>query len=100
MKTEAKNFGAFFIFHCKHCGLVPVKLVHKFEHYLDTQAIAQMAVHWNGNVVILIKFSSQAELKVVKMTASSAASDENFVKITTFLFLCGAILEDYGHEFP
>ena len=42
--------------------------------------------HWNGNVVILTKSSSLAALEVVKMTTSSAASDENFVKMTTFLF--------------
>ena len=35
-----------------------------------------------------MKFSSLAALKVVKMTTSSAASDENFVKMTTFPFQC------------
>ena len=44
--------------------------------------------YWNGNVFILMKFSSLAALKVVKMTTSSAASDENFVKMTTFSFQC------------
>ena len=34
----------------------------------------------------LIKGSSLAALEVVKMTTSNAASDENFVKMTTFLF--------------
>ena len=43
-------------------------------------------LHWNGNVFILMKFSSLAALKVVKMTTSSAASDEHFVKMTTFSF--------------
>ena len=33
-----------------------------------------------------IKFSSLAALEVVKMTTSSAASDENFIKMTTFSF--------------
>ena len=33
-----------------------------------------------------MKFSSLAALKFVKMTTSSAASDENFVKMTTFSF--------------
>ena len=44
--------------------------------------------HWhrNGNVFILMKLSSLAALEVVKVTTSSAASDENFVKMTTFLF--------------
>ena len=42
--------------------------------------------HWNENVVILTKSSSLAALKVVKMTTFSAASDENFIKMTTFPF--------------
>ena len=44
--------------------------------------------HWNGKVFILMKCSSLAALEVIKMTTSSAASDENFVKMTTFLFQC------------
>ena len=36
--------------------------------------------HWNG-YVILTKFLSTAALEVVKMTTSSTASDENFVKM-------------------
>ena len=47
-----------------------------------------VAIHWNGNVVILTKSSSLAALKVVKMTTFSAASDEDFVKATTFSFQC------------
>ena len=43
-------------------------------------------IHWNGNVFILMKFSSVAAMEVVKMTTSNAASDENFVKMTTLLF--------------
>ena len=42
--------------------------------------------HWNGDIVILMKFSSPAALEVVKMTTSSAAGDENIVKMTTFSF--------------
>ena len=38
---------------------------------------------WNGNV-ILMKFSSLGAQEVVKMTTSRAASDENFIKMTTF----------------
>ena len=45
-------------------------------------------IHWNGDVAILMKFSSLAALEVVNMTTSSAASDENFVKMTTFSFQC------------
>ena len=44
-------------------------------------------------VIILIKFLSLDVLKVVKMTTFSAASDENFIKMTTFLFqyICSLI---------
>ena len=35
-----------------------------------------------------MKLSSLAALEVVKVTTSSTASDENFVKMTTFLFQC------------
>ena len=45
-------------------------------------------IHWNENVVVLMKSSSLAALKVVKMTTFSAASDENFIKMTTFPFQC------------
>ena len=50
--------------------------------------------HWNGNVVILMKFSSLAALKVVKMTTSSAANDENFIKMMTFSFQWLSICHD------
>ena len=46
------------------------------------------SVHWNGNIFILMTFSSLAPLEVVKMTTSSAASDENYVKMTIFSFQC------------
>ena len=45
-------------------------------------------IHWNGNVIILTKSSSLAAPQVVKMTTFGAASDENFVKMATFLFHC------------
>ena len=48
-------------------------------------------IHWNENVVVLMKSSSLAALKVVKMTTFSAASDENFIKMTTFPFQCIAL---------
>ena len=41
--------------------------------------------HRNKNVVILAKFSSMAALEVVILTTSSAASDENLVKMMAFL---------------
>ena len=46
----------------------------------------QLPKHWNGNVVILTKFSSVAALEVVILTTFSAASDENFIKMKTFPF--------------
>ena len=49
-------------------------------------ALCLLQQHWNENVVILTKFSSLAAPEVVKMTTSSAASDENVIKITTFPF--------------
>ena len=45
-------------------------------------------IHWNKIVVILIKFSSLAALEVVTLTTSSVASDDNFIKMKTFPFLC------------
>ena len=47
-----------------------------------------ISIHWNGNVVILMTFSSLATLEVVKMTTSIAASDENFIKMMTFQCQC------------
>ena len=45
-------------------------------------------LHWNRNVIILTKFSSMAALDVVILTTSSAANDENFIKMTIFSFQC------------
>ena len=50
-----------------------------------------MGTHWNENVVILTKFSSLAALEVVKMTTSSAASDQNVIKWRHFCFSAQAI---------
>ena len=47
--------------------------------------------HWNENVIILMKFSSLAALEVVILTTFSAASDENFIKMTTFPFQCSGL---------
>ena len=54
--------------------------------------------HWNENVFILMKFSSLAALKVVKMTTSSAASDENFVKRRHFRFSDVKINNNNNHK--
>ena len=45
-------------------------------------------IHWNGNVVTLMKFSSLAALEVAILTTFSAASDENFIKMMTFPVQC------------
>ena len=55
----------------------------KTNHYIYV-----IDLHWNGNVVILTKFSSVAALEVVILTTFSAASDENFIKMKTFPFQC------------
>ena len=56
--------------------------------WLLTRYIAALPViHWNENV-ILTKFSSLAVLEVVILTTSSAANDENFIRMKTFSFWC------------
>ena len=52
-----------------------------------TQRVSAPPQHWNWNVVILMKYSSLAASKVVISTTFDATSDENFVKMTTFVFL-------------
>ena len=52
---------------------------------IDT-IITQTLQHRNGNVFILMKYWSLVVLEVVRMTTSSAASDWNFIKMTTFSF--------------
>ena len=42
-------------------------------------------IHWDGNMVILMKFSSLAAPQVVILTTFSAAYDENFIKMMTSL---------------
>ena len=44
------------------------------------------AQHWNRHVFIFMKFSSLAALEVVILTTSGAASDGDFIKMTTFPF--------------
>ena len=51
-----------------------------------SQAASWIQIHWNENVIILTKFPSLAALEVVILTTSSAASDENFIKMKTFPF--------------
>ena len=48
-------------------------------------AEALMCQHWSGNVVIVTKFSPLPALKVINQT-SGAATDEEFVQMTTFPF--------------
>ena len=44
------------------------------------------ALNWDGNVVILLKFSSFAALEFVILTTSGAVIDKNITKLRTFLF--------------
>ena len=45
-----------------------------------------VAIHWNGNI-ILRKCSLLAAPEVVKITTSSATSDENVMKMSVSLFV-------------
>ena len=54
-------------------------------------SLCKLVQHWNGNVVILMAFSSLVALIVVTLTTFSATSDENFIKMMTFLFQWKAI---------
>ena len=45
-------------------------------------------IYWNVYVINLTNFSSLAAPEVVNMTSSCAASDENFIKMATFIFQC------------
>ena len=47
---------------------------------------------WNGNVIILTKFSSLAALKVVILTNFSVANGKNFIMMTTFSFQCHLVI--------
>ena len=51
---------------------------------LGEKSLGWWTAHWNGNIVMLMGFSSSAALEVAKMTTSSAAGDENFIKMITF----------------
>ena len=60
-------------------------------------------IHWNENVFILMKSSSLAAPKVVKMTTFGAASDENFIKMMTFSFQCYShyeLWDEITYPFP
>ena len=61
-------------------------------------------IHWNENV-IFTKFSSLIVLEIVKMTASMAANDKNFIKMTGPCLplswkLCNENSRDIGRYFP
>ena len=58
-------------------------------------SLCKLVQHWNGNVVILMAFSSLVALKVVTLTTFSATSDENFIKMMTFLFHWKAISKQH-----
>ena len=42
--------------------------------------------HWNGNVIILIKFSSLDAPEFVVLTTSGASNNEKFIKMMTYMF--------------
>ena len=67
---------------------MPGRVYHMFNETAVFSVSCLKVPHWNVNVVILMKISSAAALEVVKMTTSSAASDENFIKMMTFPFQC------------
>ena len=58
-------------------------------------SLCKLVQHWNGNVVFLMAFSSLVALKVVTLTTFSATSDENFIKMMTFLFQWKAISKQH-----
>ena len=62
--------------------------MHACMYVCTTQMYVSMYVYWNENVIILMKFSSLAAPKVVILTTFGAASDEDFIKMKTFLFQC------------
>ena len=55
---------------------------------MSEKPLPEPIIHWNENVVILMKSSSLAAPKVVILTTFGAASDEDFVKMKTFPFQC------------
>ena len=43
-------------------------------------------IYWNRNIFFFMKFSTLPWLEIVILISTEAASDENFIKMTTFLF--------------
>ena len=72
----------------ENCLAMPIATENLILQYHVRLALQIMpwSHHWNENVVILTKFSSLVAVEVVILTTSSAASDESFVKMTTFSF--------------
>ena len=58
----------------------PIEYAHGFVVFNNI-----ITMHWNGNVVSLKTFLSIVALEVVEITMSGAVSDENLIKLTTFL---------------
>ena len=56
-----------------------------FKEQIIMEYILQFFLNEN---VILMKFSWLPALEIVKITTSSAATDENFIKMMTFPFQC------------
>ena len=57
--------------------------IHLYEGYPAWKVSAHHQ-HWNEYVVTLTTFSLLAALEVVILTTSSAANDENYIKMKTF----------------
>ena len=65
------------------------KIRRSWDHII---LVMRIHIHRNVNVFILMKLS----LAALEVTTSGAASDENFVKMTTYLFQCtGKMLSLY-----
>ena len=76
------RISAFIIFN----ALMPEQSDRHFVDDTDPMLTKIIGIALKRKSCHLTKFSSLAALEVVKMTTSSAASDENFIKMMTFPF--------------
>ena len=67
-----------------NCGYLKTNIIIPIDlsSFWAMKAAVVYGYHWNRNGFILMIFLSLAALEVVILTTSSAASDENFVKMT------------------
>ena len=78
-----KYFHPIFYWACDYLSTMGIKLIHVSKK----KQLSVYSTHWNGNVVILTKFFSRTALEAVKMTTSSATTNENLIKMI-FPFQC------------